>query len=251
MYERVVIAVDGGPGGCDACALGTQLASATATLTVTYVAVIAAITPNTAVERADPEHLPGVLCRERELCEGRAACVRVAANTVAEGIADQARQIDADLIVLGRRRHHGLAVLVARDARSVLRHSNCAVAVAPHHYADHRRPIRRIGVAVDERPPSKVALAHAGRLSADLHAELRPLTVTAGDRSSAVRELRRFAGDVDLLVCGSRRPGAVARVLSDSVSERLLGRVAAPLLIAPPSDPEALRRWAAGTEAVG
>lgn len=285
MYGRVVIGVDGRQGGRDACALAIGVASASATLTLTYVAVIAAVRPDTALGHATAEDLAALLGRERELCAQRADCVRVAAGSVAEGLETAAARAEADLIVVGRSRRHGVDVLLAQDdARSVLRASARAVAVAPYRYAEHPWPIRQIGVGVDERAQSEVALAHAGLLAADLHAELRPLTVATADPSAGVRgtaprptaalhalpthgadggrsgspggenavvrELRRFGRDVDLLVCGSRRPGTLRRALTYSVSERLARRLSAPLLIAPPSDRDAVRRWAARAEAM-
>jgi nucleotide-binding universal stress UspA family protein len=61
---------------------------------------------------------------------------------------------------------------------------------------------------------------------------------------STFQELREFSTEVDLLVVGSRRQGALGRVVLGSASESLLGAAGCPLIIVP-------RRGAAAGEQHG
>jgi nucleotide-binding universal stress UspA family protein len=56
-------------------------------------------------------------------------------------------------------------------------------------------------------------------------------------------ELAQFSDRVDLLVCGSRRNGAVLRLLLGSTSDHLARHPRTPLVIAPPHDDAAVARW--------
>ena len=72
-------------------------------------------------ERADQAAIAGLLCHAR-MIEGRAS----------EAIVDRARELGADLIVLGTHGRRGLAhVLVGSVAERVVQHSTCPVLTIP------------------------------------------------------------------------------------------------------------------------
>src|ERR1700738_961821 len=98
-------------------------------------------------------------------------------------------------------------VLAGDDARSVLHHAPCAVAIAPRGYAHASRRTATIGVAYDGSDESEVAIAHAGLLAADLDAKLIVRNVEelhvygAGSWASATVLLE----DPDTIVAGARQ----------------------------------------------
>jgi universal stress protein family protein len=55
--------------------------------------------------------------------------------------------------------------------------------------------------------------------------------------------LKGLSREVDLLVCGSRRAGALRRLATGSTSEYLTRHVEVPLLITPPVDAVATDLW--------
>ena len=231
---------------------------------------------------ADEESLPLVLDQEIELCGGGAQLTRIPATSVGAGLEDVARRRGADLIIVGASRRHGIARLfVGDDVAAVMHHAPCAVAIAPAGYAEHPRVPARIGVAYDGSPESEVALAHAGLLAAERRSlitvqhAVEPHCYTPGwgitsvpvdDPASELAVAREqmpdaggfevqhvyglphdllvaLAEQVDLLVCGSRRQGAVKRLALGSTSEYLARHVATPVLIAPPIDTDTVARW--------
>jgi len=188
-------------------------------------------------------------------------------------------------VIVGAAHRHGFARVVAGDDVSALMHQTPrAVAVAPAGYAGRIAVPARIGVAYDGSPESEVALAHAGLLAGDRHSLLAVrhavepryyppgigvTAIPADDPDceiAAARELCEradgievehaygpvsevlvaFAGQLDLLVCGSRRTGSLRRLALGSTSAYLARHVATPLLITPPVDAENVERWRAG-----
>jgi nucleotide-binding universal stress UspA family protein len=237
---------------------------------------------NLELELADHDELPHMLAAEMRICGDNTEIARVYAGSVGDGLEDVAAEVDADLIVVGASQRHGIArLLTGDDVKSVLHHTARALAVAPTGHDDHPREITRVGVAVDEERVSEAALAHAGLLAEQLHARLTPcivvephppavgwgtVAVPVEDPDSALtvarerlgelngqpvevvygpvrEELKQFSERVDLLVCGSRRNGAVRRLLLGSTSDHLARRIRTPLVIAPPHDDAALVCW--------
>lgn len=219
---------------------------------------------------------------ELEACGEGTEISRVYAGSVGAGLEDAADGARAVLIVVGASQHHGIARLLSGDdVKSVLHHTQRAVAVAPTGHERHPQGLTNIGVAVDDEPASEVAVAHAGLLAERLHARLFPFGVVephpyaAGWGSVAVPmedpanamtaarerlgevdgqpveivygttgdELDKFSDRVDLMVCGSRRAGAALRLLLGSTSDHLARHARRPLLIAPPHDDAAVARW--------
>jgi nucleotide-binding universal stress UspA family protein len=285
MYANVVVGIDGRDGGRDASALVAMLAAADAFVSLVHVSTtvpIANHASNLDLNFADERSLRLLMDRELELCGGDARLERVPAPSVGEGLEEVARRSGADLIIVGASRRHGITRLITGDdVRSLMHHTQCAVAVAPAGYAEDLRLPVRIGVAFDGSPESEVALAHAGMLAArrrsllnvrhavepqhfsagwgmtaaladDLESEL----AAAHERLPSVdgievehvygpvcEALVEFAEEVDLIVCGSRRNHAVKRIAQGSTSEYLVRHADVPVLVAPPADTASLARW--------
>lgn len=251
---------------------------------VTTTIPIANRASNLDLDFADERSLRLLLGRELDLCGGDARLERVPAPSVSEGLDDVALRSGADLIVVGACRRRRIARLFAGDdVRSLIHHTPCAVAVAPAGYAEDLTLPVRIGVAFDGSPESEVALAHAGMIAAQRRSLLTarhaveprhhapawgmtPVLVDDQDSElSAARDrlpgvdgievehvygpvceaLVEFAGEVNLLVCGSRRNRSVKRLAQGSTSEYLVRHVDTPLLIAPPFDTPCVERWQA------
>jgi nucleotide-binding universal stress UspA family protein len=287
MYANVIVGVDGQQGGRDAAVLTAAIARDGAFVTLVYVDVISPM-PNHAskldIELADDESVRALLQQELHLCGPDARLNRVKATSVGVGLEQAAERHGAELIVVGSSRRHGITrVLSGDDVRSVMHKTPCAVAVAPASYALNPQPLTRVGVAFDGSSQSEVALAHAGLLAGQLHAELALRHVVephyyasgfgamavpvddpeialaaAGERmgeadgldveqvyGSAHEELVSFGDRVDLLVCGSRRNGPVRRIALGSTSDYLARHLSIPLLVAPKTDATSVRRWRA------
>ncbi|HEY5335841.1 MAG TPA: universal stress protein [Mycobacteriales bacterium] len=237
---------------------------------------------NLEFELADHDDLPRMLAAEMQICGENTAITRIYAGSVGAGLEDVAEETHADLIVVGVSQRHGIARLLSGDdVKSVLHQTQRAVAIAPIGHESDSRAITRIGVAVDDASATEVAVAHAGLLAEHLDARLIPFGVvephpyavgwgtvavpiedparamqTARERLGEVdgqpvevvygtvgEELDKFSDHVDLLVCGSRRPGAALRLLLGSTSDHLARHTRTPLLIAPPRDDAAVARW--------
>lgn len=174
------------------------------------------------------------------------------------------------------------------DVQSTLGQTHCAVAVAVADFGPtrQRRLIRTIGVAYDGSPASRLALAHAEGLARSLDAEVTPMCVVAPhvystgfgmvaypieDPETSIKavsaelraltrrpieilygdpiyELERLSARVDLLVCGSRRQGALRRLVLGSTSLALSRSSQCPLIVTPapetaaPETPEGTER---------
>jgi nucleotide-binding universal stress UspA family protein len=288
MYRNVVIGVDGLSGGRDAVALAKTLAPANAALSYAHVRVMNALpfrgTP-AAFDVAEQGRSRELLRRERRssASEADADAVSVAATSVGAGLRDVADSRGADLIVVGSCHRSAVGrVLAGDDARSVLHHATCAVAVAPAGYADQPRREETIAVAYDGSDESKVALAHATLLAGDLGAKLIARNVvelrvysgagwtTGGvaieDADTALAAARARLGDfdaleldaivgpvreeltalseqVDVLVCGSRHQSTGKRVVLGSTSDYLARHSACPLLVTPATDQKRVATW--------
>ena len=292
MYDNVVIGTNGQGGGHDAARLARALAPDTAHFTLAYVGMITPVAhaTNLELELADHDDLPRMLDAEMQICGENTAITRIYAGSVGAGLEEVAAEVNADLIVVGSSQRHGIARLLSGDdVKSVLHQTQRAVAVAPSDHEHHSRVITHIGVAVDDEPASEVAVAHAGLLAEQLHAQLIPfgvvephpyavgwgsVAVPVEDPASAVTaarqrlgevddhpvelaygsvgdELERFSERVDLLVCGSRRNSAALRLLLGSTSDHLARHTRTPLMIAPPHDDAAVARWRERQRAVG
>jgi nucleotide-binding universal stress UspA family protein len=288
VYANVVVGIDGLSGGRDAVALAQTLAPADVALSLAHVRVIAALpsrgSPG-AFDVAEHDRSRELLQREQRssASETETDAVSIAATTVGAGLHDVADNRAADLIVVGSCHRSAVGrVLAGDDARSVLHHAPCAVAVAPAGYAERPTRTKTIAVAYDGSDESEVALAHATLLARDLGAKLVARTVVephvfgganwavAGvaveDPEAAAAAARARLGDlneleldvivgpvrealaalseqVDVLVCGSRHQTAGKRVLLGSTSDYLARHSACPFLVTPATDEKRVATW--------
>lgn len=182
MYDNVIVAVDGQPGGRDAAALARRLAVGEAEFTLVYVRGPAGRHSRHSgrgdLDTTADEGFPELLERELELCGPRATARRVDAASPGEGLDQAAEETGADLIVVGSSRQHGIRRLLSGDDVCELLHRTARpVAVAPQGYGRHPRPIARVAVAVDARPTSRIAMRHASAVSEEAHATLTPVSI--------------------------------------------------------------------------
>ncbi len=160
--------------------------------------------------------------------------------------------------------------MLGDETRAAIDGAPCAVAVAPAGFALRSKQISSIGVAYDGSPESEAALEAARALAGPRGAEIRALDVVplaasqytalgvllldvisdrveeADARMKAIagvdgratsgdpaEDLAVFAGEVDLLVVGSRGYGPLRRLVHGSTSARLARHARGPLLIVP------------------
>jgi nucleotide-binding universal stress UspA family protein len=168
MFDKMLVGVDGRPGGRDALALAQQLASRGTELVLVNV-----------YGPRDRDGAEDLLERER-----RQAGVEVAESLVFAGgnpgraLQKVAERESADLLVIGST-HRGAVgrVLLGNATLTALNGAPCAVAVAPAGYAadDHRLGV--IGVGHDGSDESELALTGARALTAAHNSALRVLAV--------------------------------------------------------------------------
>jgi nucleotide-binding universal stress UspA family protein len=273
-FTSVVVGVDGGRDGRDAVALGAALCDPDGRLTLAHVSAgNAGVNLNFDPAEARKESL-AMLERERAATGVGAKLVSLPSLTVGRGLHLLAEQTAADLLVVGSCKRGLLGrVFVGDDTRASLNGASCAVAVAPHGYADHAAPITTIGVAYNGTPEAQAALAVARGLAARHGAAIRALMVlklpsadvsywdimAAGYKRAGTalkdraerqldslggvdgrvavgvpeEELAAFGAELDLLVVGSRSYGPVRRLMFGSTSQHLARAGRCPLLVLP------------------
>lgn len=260
MFENVLVGVDGSPNGRDAIALASRLTDPDGKLTLVHVHT----------GKLHPLHAiaPGLLAEEREasarlLEQARASIdidadlVSVVAMSPGRGLHQQAEDQQADLLVVGScgRGVFGRAML-GDDTRAALNGASCAVAIAARGYAQHPKPIARVGVGYNGSHQSKAALAAAREIAAPSRATVYALQVVSipsygfvglmpasmGDSVAELlkqasdqmerlpdlqgravyglthEELAAFGEEVDILVLGSRGFGPVRRLVLGSTA---------------------------------
>jgi len=149
----------------------------------------------------------------------------VAAQDVAAGLSDLARDLDACVLVLGR----DVAGHVVAD---VIVQASCPVAVSPFDVAvPGLQPVTRVAVADDGSPAALLALVAAQRIAALSHGgppQRLTMAENAGSGLAAASEA------YDLLVCGSRGRGRLRAALLGSVSSHLVAAARCPVLVVGP-----------------
>jgi nucleotide-binding universal stress UspA family protein len=159
----------------------------------------------------------------------------VKADSAARGLHDLAQTTGAELISVGATHHGPLGRLAPGSVGMHLLHgAPCPVVVSPSDVEG--RPLRRIGVAYDDRDESKAAFAVADRLAKQLNAELlvlgssQPLVVPVGappvvpiamarveEAQRAFREtLERAAAGAQVRAEARSMVGPTARTLADA-----------------------------------
>lgn len=273
-FGNVLVGVDGSPTGRDAIALGDMLRDPNGKLTLAHVSVANGATYlgfDTESARADGRQM---LEDERAEVGVTAEVREIASLSVGRGLHQLAEQAAADLLVVGSCSRGMLGrVFIGNDTRASLNGASCAVAVAPHGYAESTAGIKTVGVAYNGTAEADAALAVARSVAARYGATVRALTVVnpipggvgyweafdpdwgttidvvgreAAERlqlldgvegSVAVgipsEALAAFGGEVDLLVVGSRSYGPLRRMMLGSTSLHLAREARCPLLVLP------------------
>jgi nucleotide-binding universal stress UspA family protein len=163
MYGKIIIGYDGSPQAEDALALAKLLADATgASLTAVTVLQFDPIWGGRDIhfQEADAEAKARL---ERAAASSGADAELVATSSPGRGLHDLAERLHADLVVLGSAKHGTTGQILAGSvAMSLLHGSPCAVAIAPHGYADQAPDrIAEVTLGYDGEAESKVALHDA------------------------------------------------------------------------------------------
>ncbi len=142
----------------------------------------------------------------------------------------------AGTLVVGSTRRGTLGrAMLGSTAKQVLHRAPCEVVVAPRGYAEeHPARFAKIAAAVDGTPESKVALTRAEQLARQAGAAIEVLVAPSrgqSPRAIAAALVDDCGDDVDLLVCGSRRP--VDRFRLGSVTNHLITTAPCPVLVVP------------------
>lgn len=177
----------------------------------------------------------------------------VPATTTAEALTDLAAEVDAPVLVVGPDER-------ARVTEDALGRARCPVAVAPGDPLLVPDRLERIGAAFDGSEMSHLAATAAARLGLCAEAPVTLIGVTADERERDALEgeargelsrdrqeltlelrtgdpgveLRRASATLDVLVCGSRGRGRVARTLLGSVSHALVAQPPCAVIVVGP-----------------
>ena len=182
MFRRVLVGVDGGPGGRDAIALARLLAAPDGVITLAHIygqdLVIGRGGPETvSIERGKAEVL-----LEHELASASldAQLVTSSDHHVGRGLHLLAERLSADLLVVGSTRHGVLGrVLLGGETRAALSGAPCAVAIASRGYRGQPQELDTLGVGYDGSPESRLALAAAHELAAQHGSTILALQVVS------------------------------------------------------------------------
>lgn len=275
MFENVLVGVDGRAGGRDAIALAIRLMRPDGKLTLAHVqggrrVPSHAVTQGVVTEERVTLH--ELLEQERAAAEVNAELVDIEASSPGRGLHEQAEKQGADLLVVGSCSRGAFGrTLLGDDTRAALNGTPCAVAIASLGYAEHTKPLTKIGVGYNCSPESEAALQLARELAVPTRASVEALEVVSlpaygygGLFASPVddnletmvneanarlkelphvegravwgltgEELALFSGRVDLLVVGSRSYGPLKRLLLGSTSNYLERNARCCLLVLP------------------
>ncbi len=134
MFKNVLVGVDGRANGRDAVALAAQLVEPEGKLTLAHVH---------RDEPAEREYSRKLLEAERSGAAVEAELVSVASTSPGNGLHQQAKELGADLLVVGSCSHGVLGrVLLGDDSRDALDGAPCTVAIAIQGYAEHHDDAR-------------------------------------------------------------------------------------------------------------
>ena len=182
VFKRIVVGVDGREGGRDALALAAAVQGASggemiAVHVYTYDRTVA-LADAPAGENALQKDLLTTLASELQGAGVSARAVIARDLAPAQALHAAAEREEADLIVVGSCHRAGAdRVLAGDDAAATLHGAPCAVAVAPHGYAERPHELRLIGVGYDGSPESRRALDLACGLADRTDARVRATTV--------------------------------------------------------------------------
>lgn len=237
MFERVLVGVADRNSGRDVIALAESLRAPGGRLTLANLYLNDEYVWAGARPAYHAEQRAAGTALLRSLASGLSARAELRcspAAAVATGLHQLARELHADLIVIGAsRRGHWGHLFLGDDTKATLKRPPCAVAIAPAGYAGRSRGIRHIGVADNNSPPSQHAVDVALNLATELRARVSTWEAPAGAGHDPVWTLTSFSGSVDLLVIGARDFGLVGRLLHPSATQALARTALSPLLVLP------------------
>jgi nucleotide-binding universal stress UspA family protein len=175
MFQKVVIGVDGRPGGQDAIALARTLAPEAELVLGNVFPFAPTLSRVVSIEyRNFLQAESHALLREARAGAGLTdtRMEALTASSPAKALHRLAQREAADLLVVGSA-HHGPVgrALLGDVGRAALHGSPCPVAVAPHGFTGHRP--QTIGVAFDGSPEAHVALGLAVAFAAGCGARLQ------------------------------------------------------------------------------
>jgi nucleotide-binding universal stress UspA family protein len=167
-FSTVIVGVDGAVGGEDAIVLARALASHGSTVALVHV------TP----EDGEYDGGRGLLHAARGSYGGPCLTLLRAAADVGTGLRQVARDLSADLIVVGSPSPRPFAGGGHQpDLLQILHRAPCAVAIAPRGEHDRERRMERVGVAYRDTPSGHAALRLARDIAAERHARVLAMTV--------------------------------------------------------------------------
>jgi hypothetical protein len=267
---RILVATDGSEYAAGAIRTGLALAGhCGADLTGMSVAVYSpeysTLVPN--LEEEAEKRAQAALKSFIDAAGPKARTLTVEAADPAQGIVDGARQMEADLVVMGRRGKRGLARMMVGDATAkVIGQVECAVLVCPR---AARLWEKRILLATDGSAHSAAAAGTAGHLAKRFNLPLTVVSVVSSSHSETRRAEAQQAVDAevqrmqtlgpavegrllegrpdeaivraaeeagaDLIILGSHGRTGLAKVLLGSVAERVIGQAPCPVLVVKPA----------------
>jgi nucleotide-binding universal stress UspA family protein len=182
MFRRVLVGVDGRPGGRDAIALARLLAAPDGVITLAHIYGRDLLIGRGGSETVTIERATADLLLEHELDSAPLDAQLVAScdHHVGRGLHLLAERLSADLLVIGSTRHGLLGrVLMGDDTRAALNGAPCAVAIASRGYRCQPHEIETVGVGYDASPESGLALAAARELAAQHSSTILALQVVS------------------------------------------------------------------------
>lgn len=263
MFTRIVVGDDGSAEGRDAVVLGEAIATATGaglTLLQTYSPALIPILGVMDNQMMSDQAARQLLADVHRFAPDALTEV-VADSTPARALTRHAQSWHADLLVIGSSRRAEIRrAAVGTTGRGLIEKAPCAIAIAKRGLHEQGLKLSSVAVGYDGGEEAEVALHFADEIAAGAGANLVIHSVTpeqattsstgnapevpaaaaasAGANSQAQLvagdpggHLRTLSDSADLMVIGSRRWGAIARIVLGGVGETLASDCGASLLI--------------------
>jgi nucleotide-binding universal stress UspA family protein len=272
MFRKVLVGVDRHTGGRDAICLARTLVGSDGELLLAHVypdEVRSWLGSSLEYESRERKHARKLLRQVRERAGVEARLRYKESSSVGRGLHQLAKEVGADLLVVGSSLHGLVArVCVGDDSRIALSGAPCAVAIAPAGYGCKPVALQEIGVGYNGTPESRHALDIGRTLAAEHRVKLsafevlslpgHPLPVdrVALDRvlknmaeaerarvaklgsveahvayGNPAEELVLYSASLDLLILGSRDYGPIGRLVHGSIAQHLARSSRCPLLV--------------------
>lgn len=267
--NRILVATDGSDYAAGAIRIGIALAQSRGA----HLIGLSIVLNNPEYSSLVPALQESAEMRAREALEsfdaetgGNAESVSREAADPAQGIVAAAQELNADIIVIGRRGKRGLARVMVGDATAkVIGHATCPVLVAPR---AGQLWEKRILLATDGSPYSEAAAIVAEQFSKQAKLPISVVSVVTSSHSDARRKEAEQvvatkvahllsqglqaeglvvdgrpddaiakaaeAAGADLIVVGSHGRTGLIKILLGSVVERVIGQAACPVLVVKP-----------------